>query len=453
MAVGLVVLLRRVAVYVIKLWSLGTPGFYAGSPRYDGGARNWGYIGPVRRTEDMGMTVTGLEGIGPRRPASPQPGTQIGTAVGGSAVGKLHPHQFGHGGSEVYLRNQGGADCPRLHKVGATYYQRHDAAGLERAILSPAIGSAGGVAASQFNGAVLIAIIQHGAIVAGQDDKGAFGQSLFAQSFGEASHRLVELQNGLAAQSHRALAAKAFVWHPRHMDVVRTEIEEEGMVGILVNKLHGMGCNRVGDVLIAPKCPAATSHIPDTPDAVDDTHVVAMTGALLGQEFGIIAPGRFAGEILAITHADGSIGIEVGHPAILDVDTGYPVGRSCHDVVVVKSQVSRTLVQLAVPILLRRTATQSQMPLAKGCRAIACCLKDIGHGVALGRYNHAGIACRHVRTLPAQGVLAGQYAISRRCAGGSTGVGICKPHTSLCQAINRRRMNALGAIAGQVAIA
>ena len=309
------------------------------------------------------------------------------------------------------------------------------------------------MAAGQLLGMVFVAVVQHRTVVAGQDNDRVVGQSLAAQGFSEPADRIVELQDSLSAQAHRTLAPKPLVRHTRHVDIVCTEIEEEGAAGVLMDKAHGMGRDGVGNVLIAPQGLAPTPHVADAPYTVHDAHVVSVAGTLLGQQLGIVAPGRLSGKVLAVAHADGRSRVAMGHLAVLNIDTRHAVGGGCHDVMVVEAQVGGRLVETTVPVLFAAAAAQAQVPLAEGCRAVAGCLEHVGHGVAFGRYDHAGIACRHVSTLPAQRVFAGQDAIARRGAGGRTGVGVGEAYARTGQTVDGWRADPLGAVARQVAIA
>ena len=93
---------------------------------------------------------------------------------------------------------------------------------------------------------------------------------------GHSADRIVELQDGLTAQSHRTLTTEALVGHAWHVDIVGAEIHEERFVGILLHEAHGARQDGVGDVFVAPERLAAAFHISDAADAVDDGLVVAV---------------------------------------------------------------------------------------------------------------------------------------------------------------------------------
>ena len=128
---------------------------------------------------------------------------------------------------------------------------------------------------------VVIPIVQHGSVVAGDDQDGVACDAQTVELGSDGTHRLIEREDGFTAQPHRAPPAEALVWHARHMDIIGAEIHEEWTArrAALVHEAHGMGRDTVGYVLVAPQCPAPSFHIADAADAVDDAHVMPVAGA------------------------------------------------------------------------------------------------------------------------------------------------------------------------------
>ena len=274
-----------------------------------------------------------------------------------------------------------------------------------------------------------------------------------------ASHRPIELQDGFAAQSHGTLAAETLVRPTRHVHVVGAEIHEKralrtvggrGLRGI--DPVQGIRHNGVGNVLVFPKRVAATFHIADARNAVDDAHVVAV-GGTQAEQLGMGLAGGLAGEVAAIAHFDGCRGIVVAHTAVFDVDTGHAVGRGRHDATILKAECGGGEVDLSVPILLRRATPQAEVPLADGGGGVAGFLEHLGQGELLGTNDHGGIACGHIRAGTTEGIFAGEETIARGRGGGGAGVGIGEARSVGGKAVDVGCFHPVGPVAGEVAIA
>ena len=98
----------------------------------------------------------------------------------------------------------------------------------------------------------------------------------------------------------------------------------------------------------------------------------------------------------------------VGHVIVLDEHTRNAVGRSRHDIGIVEADIGQRYVQTPVPVLCSRLAAQPQMPLADGCRGVACLVEEVGQGELVRADNHARVTCSHVGTFLAEGVAAGE---------------------------------------------
>ena len=163
--------------------------------------------------------------------------------------------------------------------------------------------------------------------------------------------------------------------------------------------------------------------------------------------------GGLAGEVAAITHFDGCRGIVVAHAAVFDVDTGHAVGRGGHDATVVEAECGRGEVDLSVPILLRGTTTQAEVPLADGGGGIAGFFEHLGQGELLGANDHGGIAGGHIRAGTAEGIFAGEESIARGRGGGGAGVGIGEARSVGGKAVDVGGFHPVRPVAGEVAIA
>ena len=76
--------------------------------------------------------------------------------------------------------------------------ERNGTACLKRAVLASAERTARTMVASQFYGVVVVAVIEHGPIVGGQDHKRIVLNAFLAEHGDDFTHRPVELHNGIA---------------------------------------------------------------------------------------------------------------------------------------------------------------------------------------------------------------------------------------------------------------
>ena len=281
----------------------------------------------------------------------------------------------------------------------------HACATLISAILTATKSSRRAVLAHEFFRLIYVTIIKHRTVVARKDNYRILKQPLLFERADNLAYAPVKLHNGIAAQTHFALSAETLVGEAGHVNVVRGEVHEEGLLAILTDKVHGVHRNAIGNVLILPKRLTAALHVTNAPDAVDDRVVVSVTRLQVVTQFGIGSTRGFAVKILIVIHIDGRRGVVVSHRTVLNEHTRHAVRRSRHDVGIVKTNVCQRWRNRGIPILLARFSTQSEVPFAEGGGSVTCFLKDISHGVLVGRNNHTRISSRNVRTRLAPRIL------------------------------------------------
>ena len=312
--------------------------------------------------------------------------------------------------------------------------------------------------AGQALGLIGIAIVEHGAVVGGENHQGVVGDAQFAQTVHDLPHCPVELYDGVAAQAHGTLAAKTFVRPTRHVHIVGAEIHEEGPVGAVLRLLcggdpaQGVIGDGVGNVLVFPERFAAALHETDARNAVDDAHVVTVGGAQ-PEQFGIRFAGGLTGKIAAVAHLDGSRGIVVTHTSVFDEHTGHAVGSGGHDAAVVEPEICGSEVDLSIPVLLRGAATETEVPLADGGSGVAGGFEKIGQGELFGADDHGGVAGGHVGAGATEGVFAREEPVAGGRRGGGTGMGIGEAHTVGGEAVDVGGVYPFGAVAREVAVA
>ena len=72
--------------------------------------------------------------------------------------------------------------------------------------------------------AVLVAIVEDGAVVRAEDDEGFLGQVEAVQRFHDLADTPIEFEDGVAAQAGSAFPLEALVGHAGDVDVVRCEV-------------------------------------------------------------------------------------------------------------------------------------------------------------------------------------------------------------------------------------
>ena len=312
--------------------------------------------------------------------------------------------------------------------------------------------------AGQAFGVVGIAVVEHGAVVGGENHQGVVGDAQFVQTVHDLSHCPVELHDGVAAQAHGTFAAETFVWPTRHVHVVGAEIHEEGPVCAVLRLLcggdpaQGVIGDGVGNVLVFPERFAAALHEADARNAVDDAHVVAVGGAQT-EQLGIRFAGGFTGEIAAVAHLDGGRGIVVAHASVFDEHTGHAVGGGGHDAAVVEPEIGGGEVDLSVPVLLCGATAETEVPLADGGGGVAGGFEKIGQGELFGTDDHGGVAGCHVGAGAAEGVFAREESVAGGCGGGGAGMGIGEAHAVGGEAVDVGGVHPFGAVAREVAVA
>lgn len=244
--------------------------------------------------------------------------------------------------------------------------------------------------AEQLDGPVAVAVVHDRPVVARDDEDRAVGDAEAVEHPGDAAHAPVERENRIAAGSHAAAARKPLVRDTGHVDVVGPEVEEEGPLAVLLDELHGFAGDHVGDLFVLPQRLAAALHVSDARDAVHDRHVVSVAG-VQPEQFGVVASGGFAREVLLVAHRDRGLGIVVVDPLVLDVDARHAVARGGHDERIVESDLFESRGDVPVPVLPAAFA-QSEVPFAYGTGRVARIAEGRGEGRRAGTDNHARVA-------------------------------------------------------------
>jgi len=381
-------------------------------------------------------------------------GIPVSAAVGAGTFGQSCIQHLGKRGEKVYLGHQGPGVVALFHTLGPRYDEGHSGSAFEGTVLVAAQGTGRFVVAKACHRFIGISVVHNGAVVAGQDYDGVLVYFQVLEGFHYLAHGPVELNYGIATVSHVCLAPEARMREARNVYVVGAKVHEEGFAVVLPDETHGMRGDAVGYVLVFPQSLAASLHETYARDAVYDGLVMTVVGTRFQvvEHFGIAFAGGFASKVLAVTYLYGSRGVVVGDETVFYEHAGHAVAGGCHYVVIVKTDVLKSVWQGSIPVLSGGLVAQSEMPFAYGCRSVACLAEHVGHGVLLRSDNHPGIALCYHCVGPSPRIMPGKQGIARRGACSGRSMGVEETYAVLCQAVHIGSLDVLGAIAAKVAV-
>ena len=192
----------------------------------------------------------------------------------------------------------------------------------------------------QLEGLVLVAVVNHGPVVAAEDEERIICNVQAVQRAHDFAHSPVQLQDDVTAGAQTALSGEAGMRYARHVHVLRAQVEEEWFVLVGSDEVLGLAGDDVGDVLVRPQGGFSSGHPPDARDAVDDGVVMPLAGFHLHQ-FGVLQSGRPVSHLVAVIHGDGVPGVEAHHASVLHEHAGHAVYGGGYDVFVVEADVVR----------------------------------------------------------------------------------------------------------------
>lgn len=380
---------------------------------------------------------------------APQQGREVVLAVAHGTGGHLDVTEGGQRAADIHLAHEGGAGAG-VDGAGPGNDEGYAGAALQQGVFAAAPGVGGLVPGAGFTGTVFIAIGNDRPVIAGEDDEGflRFVAGLL-QGGHEAAQGVIHLQGHIAADAEPAFAAEAGVRVARHVDIIRAEVEEQGLAGTAGDEALRSGGDVICNVLIFPEGGGAAAHVADAGDAVDDgIGMLPVTGASPGLEQLRVGGGCFlAGVgIPFVVHMDGFLRVEVTHFAILHIDAGHAVARGGHDEGVIEAHVCRSGGDGTVPVNV--AAAQAQVPLADGRGAVACLLHEgAQRGGLVSRGQDEGCIPRQdAGALLPPGILPGEQRVARGGAHGVGAVRIGEEQSLVCKALHIRARDLLTAV-------
>ena len=324
MGVRYVLLFRRVGGEVVQLGFRVVAQLHAG-PVFGGGLVAWLDVLPRPLNDGQGVVQVLLYDVVASVVVLSQEGGQLVAAVGGYAVGRERVvEQGGEGGVDIDHGEEGlllaGLDARR------PAYDEGDArAGLVGAVFPAPVMLHGGVPVQQFEGLVLVAVVDDGAVVATEDEDGVVGKLEAVEGVHDFAYGPVQLEDDVATGAHAALSGETGVGDAGNVDVLGAHVEEEGAVLVVDDEVLGLGG-------------VAAGNLADAGDAVDDGVVVSLAG-LEGDEFGVFESGGPVAYFVVVADGDGVVGVEACHAAVFDEDAGHAVDGGGDDVFVVEADV------------------------------------------------------------------------------------------------------------------
>ena len=225
-----------------------------------------------------------------------------------------------------------------------------------------------------FHGTILGTIITDRAIVAGEDHEGVVHQLETVERVEHGTERGVHLLDDIATRAELGFANETRMRHAGHVNVMRGEVEKERPVLLLLDEVHGFLRERVGHVLVIPARSLAAGHPADAAHAVHDGVIVAAAGVHL-EQVGILFAGGLVADLVVVADLNRIFRIQSRDTAVLDIDARHAVAGGRKDEGIVKTDLVRTGLDVAIPIELPLIA-ETEMPFANGGRGIACLLKQ-----------------------------------------------------------------------------
>ena len=364
-------------------------------------------------------------------------------------LGKFRTGERGEGGMEIELRHER-VGAAGFHAARPAHEEGHAGARLEVAVFTAAPQTGGLVRAELRHRVVLVAVVNHWAVVAAEDDH-RFLREFEAVERGEQfAHAPVHLHDGVAARAHAGLAHEARMRHARHMDVLRAEVEEEGFVLVCLDEADGFADENVRHVLVLPVRRRAALHVADAADAVDEGHVVAVAGVHL-EQLGVRLAGGQAGERFLVTHFNRVLRVEASDTAVANVNTGHAVAGGGHDEAEVETGFVRAGFDCAVPV---RPALrpEAEVPLAHRASRVARAAQRERQRASLGFDDQARIAGQHAGAAFAPRVFPSEHGVARWRAGGGSAVAVGEAQPFAREPVHVGRLHGLRAIAAGVAV-
>ena len=220
--------------------------------------------------------------------------------------GPSREHLAGHrreAGQQIDLVHQGLGDAGP-DPAGPADQERHPRAPLEQAVLAPAERTGRPVAVEVADGPVRVAVVHHGAVVAGEHDERTVRELEPVERVEDLPDAPVQLLHDVAAHAASALPREPGVRDARDVDVVGGEVEEERPGRVPLDERDGLAGEDVGHVLVRPI--ARTF-----PPAMDPIRLMPLTivwsWPWLGfslEQVGVRRAGRLVADRLAVTDPD-----------------------------------------------------------------------------------------------------------------------------------------------------
>ena len=354
------------------------------------------------------------------------------------------------GGKEVLLSDKSigdnGANVPLPINE-----EWHTSACLKETILSTSITPVHIMIAYEFLSLVVIPIVEHRTIVAGEDDNGVLEQTLIFEFLYNLTHAPVGFDDNIATRSHRGGTNEFAVRDAGNVRLVKPIIEEEGLsVRLLVDECANTVEQVLSHILVVPQSRMSAFHEADARNAVDDRIVVPMRRSNLCHEFRIGYSRRHSFEVLLVTDFDGVGGIKTYDIAVLDIDTRYAIDRCRKNAGVVETYLVRTRFDGMIPIDV--PLPDAQMPLAHSHCAIACILEHAGDSELFFANDERSIARQDVG-LATPRIDACEQAVSTGRRGGRRSMSVGEANATLRQTVDIGRLNGLTSIGADIAIA
>ena len=352
---------------------------------------------------------------------------------------------------QIELRD-GNVGHARRDFSAPTHDERHASAAFEKTVF-PAAKRSRGIVFFRFckrRRFVRVAVVEHGTVVARENDNRVFFDAEFFEQIEKFADLRVGFEHGIAARTESGFSDEFCMRRARHMRLMQRIIKEKRAGTVRRNKRMRFARKNARHFLVNPTRLRAAFHESDARNAVDDgIRVPVIRRRVHFEQFGIVAPRRFAGKIFAIVHANRIVRIEPDNFSVGKIHARHAVICRRHNVGAVEADFFRPGSDGRVPIFFG--AAEPEMPFADGGGRIAAVAKHRRNRRFVRGNDERRISGQNIHAIPPR-VNSGEKRVAARRARGGRRVAATKTQSVFRDAVKIRRAQRR-TVSGNVAVA
>src|SRR5689334_14970580 len=143
------------------------------------------------------------------------------------------------------------------------YNHRNASATLEVRVFTSAKRTVRTMRAQFLDSFVLVAIVQDSAVIAREDKQRIVKHTALVKCLYDSADAPVQFSDHVTARTHGGGIEEPMMGRPRHVDIVRCEVQEERAAGVSIDERNRAAGEGVGHGLIVPNRRFAAAHISD----------------------------------------------------------------------------------------------------------------------------------------------------------------------------------------------